>query len=318
MTIMDDRMSYVDPIKDQQHEIIRSTRIEPPTHYTFKINSYSVLSKIGMEKCESGDFEVDGYKWKLILHPNGDDKVEDHISLYLAISSKGNQLPLGWEVRVIFRFLIFDQIRDNYLTIQDGKVRKYSKMKNEHGITHLLSHNALNEASNGFVVDDSCTFGVELSVLKVSNKGESLSIIKEPQLDHFIWYIYPFSSYTGESYTSQPFTVKGRKWRMRMYPNGSSVGKATNLSIYLKLDESENIPIGKKIYAKYFLGIYNFGTKKYFEKSDDHWFTSSTYGSGFPEFLALKDLKDSSKSYVQTDGLFLKARIVAMSTVEEF
>ena len=58
-----------------------------------------------------------GWLRKLILYPNGDDEVEDHISLYLAITSKDN-LPLGWEVKVIFRFFVYDRIKDNYLTVQ--------------------------------------------------------------------------------------------------------------------------------------------------------------------------------------------------------
>lgn len=309
-------MSYDDTIKDdqQQHEIItKSTRVDPPSHYTFQINSYSVLSEIEMKKCESGDFEVDGYMWKLILYPNGDEEVKDHISLYLAISAK-DDLPLGWEVRVIFRFFIFDQIRDNYLTIQDGKMRKYSKMKSEYGFSHLLSHNIFNKASNGFLVDNCCTFGVEISVLKASNKGESLTIFKEPQQDTFFWNIYSFSAKTNEFYVSEPFTVKGRKWRMVMYPNGNSLGKTSHISLYLKLDSSETIPLGKKIYAKFLLGVYNFGAKKYIDKSNEDWFKTTTYDKGFHEFLSRKDISP----HLQNDILYLKARIVAMSTVEEF
>ena len=39
----------------------------PPAHYTLKIKSFSELSEIvrksGVDKYESSDFEVDGYKW---------------------------------------------------------------------------------------------------------------------------------------------------------------------------------------------------------------------------------------------------------------
>lgn len=44
-------------------EITRTRRVEPPANYTFQINSYSTLSEIGMKKCESGNFAVDGYNW---------------------------------------------------------------------------------------------------------------------------------------------------------------------------------------------------------------------------------------------------------------
>ncbi|KGN53168.1 MATH domain and coiled-coil domain-containing protein At3g58370 [Cucumis sativus] len=314
---MDDNMSYDDTTKidERQHEItIKSRRVDPPSHYAFQIDSYSVLSQIEMKKCESGDFEVDGYKWKLILYPNGNEEVEDHISLFLAVSTNDNNLPLGWELRVIFRFFIFDQIRDNYLTIQDGKMRKYSKMKSEHGFTHLISHNVFNKASSGFLVSNCCTFGVEVSILKASNKGERLTILKEPQQDTYFWTLYSFSALKQPFYISEPFNVKGRKWRMEVYPHGNSLGKTSHISLYLKLDSSETIPLGKKIYAKFILGVYNFSAKKYIDKSYEHWYKTPGHGNGFDEFLSRKEISTHS----QNDAFYLKARIVAMSTVEEF
>ncbi|KAL0547231.1 hypothetical protein IC582_017160 [Cucumis melo] len=232
---MDDNMSYDESIKDErQHEItIKSRRVDPPSHYAFQIDSYSVLSEIEMKKCESGDFEVDGYMCK---------------------------------------------------------------------------------ASNGFLVNNSCTFGVEVSILKASNKGERLTIFREPQQDTYFWTLYSFSAKTNQSYISEPFNVKGRKWRMEIYPNGNSLGKTSHISLYLKLDNSETIPLGKKIYAKFLLGVYNFSAKKYIDKSYEHWFKTPGHGDGFDEFLSRREISTHS----QNDAFYLKARIVAMSTVDEF
>ena len=45
----------------------RSMRELPPAHYKMKVESFSLLSKllhdIGVNKYESGYFEIDGYKW---------------------------------------------------------------------------------------------------------------------------------------------------------------------------------------------------------------------------------------------------------------
>lgn len=59
---------------------------------------------------------------RVFLYPNGNKKsgVKGHISLYLAMSET-NHLPLCWEVNVSFKFLVYDQIRDKYLTLQ-GKL----------------------------------------------------------------------------------------------------------------------------------------------------------------------------------------------------
>lgn len=48
--------------------------------------------------------------------------------------------------------------------------------------------------------------------------------------------------------------------------------------------------------------------------ADEDWFKTTTYDKGFHEFLSRKDISP----HLQNDILYLKARIVAMSTVEEF
>ena len=56
---------------------------------------------------------------RLCLYPNGINKSEGkgHVSLYLEISDSEN-LPLGWEVTVNFKFFVFNHIHENYLTVQ--------------------------------------------------------------------------------------------------------------------------------------------------------------------------------------------------------
>ena len=56
---------------------------------------------------------------RLWLYPNGINKSEGkgHVSLYLEISDTEN-LPLGWEVTVNFKFFVFNHIHENYLTVQ--------------------------------------------------------------------------------------------------------------------------------------------------------------------------------------------------------
>ncbi|KAJ0093127.1 hypothetical protein Patl1_24768 [Pistacia atlantica] len=78
--------------------IIRSVSDTPPTHYAVVIQLFSLLSETA-EKYESAEFEAGGYKWKLVLHPNGNKSknVEDHISLYLAMADV-TSLPPGWEL----------------------------------------------------------------------------------------------------------------------------------------------------------------------------------------------------------------------------
>ncbi|KAJ6910137.1 hypothetical protein NC652_020974 [Populus alba x Populus x berolinensis] len=91
----------------------------PPIHYMVKIELFSSLGKNAVETYESGVFEAGGYKWKLVLYPNGNKRnnVKDAISLYLAMVD-ASSLPRGWEVNVIFRLFLLDQNKDSYLVIQ--------------------------------------------------------------------------------------------------------------------------------------------------------------------------------------------------------
>lgn len=48
--------------------VLRTIRDAQPAHYLFKIESFSILSEEKIEKYESDDFEVGGYKWYLLFY----------------------------------------------------------------------------------------------------------------------------------------------------------------------------------------------------------------------------------------------------------
>ncbi|XP_059462005.1 protein RESTRICTED TEV MOVEMENT 3-like [Corylus avellana] len=296
--------------------IIQSTRDLPPAHYTFQIKNFPKLLGMEEEKCNSGEFEVGGYQWRLVLYPNGknNSNVNGHISLYLAIVAT-NDLPLGWEVNVHIRFFVFDQIQDKYMSIQDasGKVRRFHKLKTQWGFDQLLSHDTLNDSSNGYLVDDTCVFGVEVFVIKCMGKGESLSIINEPQSNYFTWRIDNYTDMKAEVHYSEHFTVEGRRWKLRLYPKGYGTGAGTYLSLYLALGDSETLPPNKKLCAKYKLRIRDQIHGNHHEETVDHWFSDPRIGNGLHEFLSLRDLKDASKGYLVRDGLFIECKIYAIS-----
>jgi hypothetical protein len=57
-----------------------------------------------------------------------------------------------------------------------------------------------------------CAFGVEVFVIKCTGKGESLSMINEPQSNVFTWRIDNFTDMKNEYYYSEHFTVEGQRW----------------------------------------------------------------------------------------------------------
>ncbi|KAE9446255.1 hypothetical protein C3L33_21846, partial [Rhododendron williamsianum] len=241
--------------------VVRSTREVPPAHYTFKVDSFSllsnILSKSEVEKYESDMFEAGGYKWKLSLYPSGrkERNANGYVSLYLAIAEK-DTLPLGWEVNVKFNIFVYDQLRDNYLTFQDGNsgVVRFHGMKTEHGFARLLSLENFNNASNGYLVDDSCIFGAEIFVIKSTGNGECVSVVKAGDENFHSWKLEKFSALNTERCWSEEFTSAGQKWMLEVYPKGYSNQSSGYLSLGIILADSESL-LPERIYAEYRLCI---------------------------------------------------------------
>lgn len=68
--------------------------------------------------------------------------------------------------------------------------------------------------SNGYLVDDSCTFGAEIFVVKRIANWETLSLVKGPSIKDstFTWKIENFSTMEDEWYESDVFHCGGTSW----------------------------------------------------------------------------------------------------------
>ncbi|CAK9159110.1 unnamed protein product [Ilex paraguariensis] len=238
-------------------EISRVLREVPPADYLFQIKSFSLLSKTKEKRFESSDFESGDYKWKLCLYPNGYEKEngKGHISLYLAISDT-DTLPLGWEVNVKFDLFVYDHIRDKYLTIQnaDGRVRHFHRFKTEFGFAKLLSLDTFKDASNGYLIDDSCMFGAEVYVIKSTGRGECLSF-EETSVDCYNWEIQKFSEIEDEQLFSETFTIGKQKWKMVVYPKGNGCEEGKSLSVFLRIADCGSFPTKQKLYTEFSLRV---------------------------------------------------------------
>ncbi|XP_073266965.1 uncharacterized protein [Populus alba] len=184
----------------------------PPIHYMVKIELFSSLGKNAVETYESGVFEAGGYKWKLVLYPNGNksNNVKDHISLYLAMVD-ASSLPRGWEVNVIFRLFLLDQNKDSYLVIQGmfsksllcnrsssychyltlekvmpfsdvlallprldaaGQERRFHGLNLQSGFDQFIKLSTFNDARYGFLLEDTCVLGAEVFVCGERSRGK--------------------------------------------------------------------------------------------------------------------------------------------------
>ncbi|KAK3404312.1 hypothetical protein EUGRSUZ_K00617 [Eucalyptus grandis] len=163
-------------------------------------------------------------------------KGEDHVSLYLAVSG-ANPPKFGWEINATVRFFVFDQIRDEYLA-KEGKNRRFHAMKSKWGIPRFMPLKTFIDPSNGYLVDDTCFFGVEVFVVKNLGQGECLTLKANPNSVSHEWQISNFSSLVDD-YFSEIFTAGKFKWRLRLYPTGGDMhNRHKDLSIYLCLVNS--------------------------------------------------------------------------------
>lgn len=300
-------------ITDASADITRTFRDAPPAHYTLKIENFSLFSNAKVDNFLSGDFEVHGYKWRLTLYPNGNKKSggrNEYLALYLTLSAS-NVLPLDKEVYVNFKLFVYNHIKDKFLIIQDANetVRRFHGMKTEIGFDQLLPLKTFNDASNGYLVDDCCIFGVELFVLKHTGKGECLSMIKQPSTTTFTWTIQDFAALDQESCRSQVFPAGRHNWTLVVFPVGDSTEKGKSLSLYLALEDYESLSFGRNIYAEFTLRVRDQLSGNHLEKEAHCHFSTSVKDWGHLNFLTLEDLNNQSKGFLANDTLVVQVQI---------
>ncbi|XP_075663823.1 MATH domain and coiled-coil domain-containing protein At3g58260-like [Castanea sativa] len=255
---------------------------------------------------------------RLFLYPKGIENTNKnvHISLYLGIAET-EELPLGWEVNAAFRLFVFDQIRDEYLTVQDGRgggaIKRFNDMNSEWGFAKFLPLDTFNDVTQGYLVNNCCVFGVEVFVHERTVKRQCLSMIEKPANSTLTWKIERFSTLNEEYYYSQEFTVGDSKWKLKVYPKGNSSGKNTAISFCLY--SCNCLRSEQDVFAEYTLRIRDQFRGKHKEKRAKHWFSTKEEGWGFPEFMPLKDINDAAKGFLLFDTLLVEAEIIVMSKV---
>ncbi|XP_014625180.1 LOW QUALITY PROTEIN: uncharacterized protein [Glycine max] len=303
-----------------QDAIPGSTVDIPPAHYVMKVQSFSLLAKNSIERYESGKFEAGGYKWKIVLYPNGNKSkdVREHISLYLALDDT-NSLHHGWDIYVNFRFFLHDQNNDNYLVVQDTvrKERRFHKMKAEWGIDQFIPLRDLNLASKGYLVDDTCAFGAEVFVCKErsTGKGECLVMMKEAITYK---YLYEFDNLKldSECYNSKPFNAGNFKWKIKLYPKGKGAELGNYLSLYLALADPLALSTCSKIYAQIILLILDQKQANHHFGKANYWFSVSSQENGAARFMPINNFTNQNLGYVVKDSCLVEAEVIILGVVD--
>ncbi|XP_021807959.1 MATH domain and coiled-coil domain-containing protein At3g58220-like [Prunus avium] len=298
-----------------QDGLSRSTSNSPPTHYTLTIESFSMLTENSVDTYESGEFDAGGYKWKLVVYPNGNTKknVEDHISVYLKMA-EANSLQTGWEVSVDFRLFLLDQNKGIYLVVQDANMNKmclHGAML-QVGFDRVIPLKAFSVASNGYLIDDTCVLGAEVFVCKErrAGKAECLSRINNAFMNKHCWKIESFSMLKSQCLQSELFTAGGQKWKIDLYPKGTDDGKNTHVSVYLRLATPEKLSPGSQLLTEYTLRIVDqLDGKDKSRKSNHTWFSASNSCWGWPCFIKLGSFKMLDNGYLVKNTCLVEAEV---------
>ncbi|KAJ7980461.1 Ubiquitin carboxyl-terminal hydrolase 12 [Quillaja saponaria] len=302
---------------DIQDGISKSVSDAPPSHYIFKIQLFSLLTKHSVEKYESREFDAVGYKWKLVLHPNGNKSrnVKEHISLYLALAGTSSLRP-GWEIHATFRLCLLDQNRDHYLMVEDatGTGKRFHGMKLEWGFDKFISLKDFNGESNGYLVDDTCVFGAEVFVCKEKNitQGECLSMMKDSIINKHVWKIENFSKLDAERYESKPFNAGNQKWKIQFYPKGKGSGQGNYLSLYLALADPTTLPPGLKIFAEMTLRLLDQLQAKHYTGKANLWFSAANPDHGWQRFVSLAYFTNPSTGHLVRDICIVEAEVTIL------
>ncbi|KAJ6691121.1 hypothetical protein OIU74_015751 [Salix koriyanagi] len=300
-------------------DTVREERHVAPAHYSMKIDSFSLLSEMVDNSYESREFEASGYKWKLVLYPNGDKSRngDGYISLYLVMADTTG-FPPGWEINAIFKFFVFDQLQDKYLTIGDGRLRRFSAIKNKWGLSQMLSLSIFNNASNGYLIGDSCVFGVEVFVIKNEGKGEHFSMINDPSGGTFTWEVQKFSELTEELYYSQVYLAGRHQWKLKLFPNGEMKQRGKHLSLYLGLNDCTKFHAGWKLFVEFTLRIRDQVGSHHHEKTLRSWFNASEKDWGMTSFISLTEIKNQSNNFIVNDTLIVEGVLNCLSVLKDF
>ncbi|KAL0828215.1 hypothetical protein YC2023_020270 [Brassica napus] len=193
--------------------VTRVLRHERPSSKIVTIAGYSVIKGRG-EPYESSVFEAAGYKWRLVLYVvgNANDGGAGYISLYVRIEET-ESLPFGWELNnVDLKLFVHNPKLNKYLTVTDGALKRFNGVKKELGFGQLIALSTFENTNEGYIVQDTCSFGAEILIVKPAEVQEKVTFISNPPDNVFTWKILRFSNLEDKFYYSADFLVGDRYW----------------------------------------------------------------------------------------------------------
>ncbi|KAH0870212.1 hypothetical protein HID58_077234 [Brassica napus] len=305
--------------------VTRVWRDDRPSSKIVTIAGYSVIKGRG-EPYESSVFEAAGYKWRLVLYVTGNknDGGNGYISLYVRMEET-ESLRYGWEVNVDLKLFVHNPKQHKYLTVTDGAVKRFNAAKKEWGFGQLISLATFENTNQGYIVQDTCSFGAEILIVKPANQQEKVTFISNPPNNVFTWKILRFSNLEDKFYYSADFLVGDRYWlvldmishhimRLGFNPKGSGGGRPHALPIFLYAQGFRPNAVATNTWGAVNLRLKNQRSSNHKQLYSAAWYPiRSGYGVGVNNIILMADLKDTSKGYLVNDAIIFEAEVVKVS-----
>ncbi|XP_044498679.1 TNF receptor-associated factor homolog 1b-like [Mangifera indica] len=124
--------------------------------YTWKIENFSQISK---RELRSSAFEVGGYKWYILIYPQGCD-VCNHLSLFLCVANHDKLLP-GWSHFAQFTIAVVN--RDPKKSKYSDTLHRFWKKEHDWGWKKFME---LSKVSDGFKDGDTLIIKAQVQVIR--------------------------------------------------------------------------------------------------------------------------------------------------------
>ncbi|XP_074281820.1 TNF receptor-associated factor homolog 1a-like [Silene latifolia] len=124
--------------------------------YTWKIEKFSQITK---RELRSNAFEVGGYKWYILIYPQGCD-VCNHLSLFLCVANHDKLLP-GWSHFAQFTIAVVN--KDPKKSKYSDTLHRFWKKEHDWGWKKFME---LSKVSDGFVDADTLIIKAQVQVIR--------------------------------------------------------------------------------------------------------------------------------------------------------
>ncbi|XP_010262249.1 PREDICTED: MATH domain-containing protein At5g43560-like [Nelumbo nucifera] len=124
--------------------------------FTWKIENFSQISK---RELRSNAFEVGGYKWYILIYPQGCD-VCNHLSLFLCVANHEKLLP-GWSHFAQFTIAVVN--KDPKKSKYSDTLHRFWKKEHDWGWKKFME---LSKVLDGFIVADTLVIKAQVQVIR--------------------------------------------------------------------------------------------------------------------------------------------------------